>query len=295
MHEFWVPGDKCDLGYQNIRDTDTGPSPEIRALLENNWEHFRPYADETFREEFSAQPDARFWEMYLCVRLLKARKNVVDRNNRPADGPDFCVIEDDGPVWIEAVTFGHGDDKNPDRVPEMQFDGVAHNVPVSEVELRISSVFIKKSLKFLTYIDQGLVPKNERQLIAINPGKTSQQASFEGRGSPMCVLYPLGDQYVTFFKDSAATDSGYHRRTEIEKASGAKVPIGMFADEQHNHLSGVIWSKTTLGNFFFRENDLTFYPNGTPISALRPGWLDWGGEWSSSVNDDGKFVLTRII
>lgn len=257
LHEFWIPGTDCDLGYRNIRDLDNDTCTEIRRLLEVYWDQCKDFMDEKFREEFARQPDARFWEIYLCRRLLNAGHPLVKRKERPAKGPDFFIDDGDRRVWIEAVTFGHGHVENPDRVPEMEFrsvedDGplVAQPVPVNEVELRISSVFDKKSNKFKEYAINGLVGINDVNLIAINPGKVSMHAGYEGRGSPMCVLYPLGDQYVTFFKDTDKTASGYHLRTEIKKALGREVPIGVFADEQHNYVSAVIWSKTTLGNFF---------------------------------------------
>ena len=111
----------------------------------------------------------------------------------------------------------------------------------------------------------------------------------------MCVLYPLGDQYVTFFKDTDKTASGYHLRTEIKKALGREVPIGVFADEQHNYVSAVIWSKTTLGNFFYDHNDLTLYPNTTPDHPLPAGWLDWAHEWEARVVSEDSCELKRIV
>ena len=100
---------------------------------------------------------------------------------------------------------------------------------------------------------------------------------------------------MTFHKDSSETSSGYHFRTQITKSTGKAVPIGMFADEQHNHVSGAIWSKTTLGNFFQDRNDLAFFPNTTPAVSLKPGWMDWGIEWEASVDDDGQCSLIKLV
>ncbi|MEM7683853.1 MAG: hypothetical protein AAF293_03440 [Pseudomonadota bacterium] len=282
------------MGYRNIRDLEKGPCAAIRALLESYWDQCKGYADEMFREEFAVQPDPRFWELYLFHRLLSAGKALVERARRPNDGPDLLVDDGDQRVWIEAVTFGPGDDTNPDRVPDLKYDGTAQYVPLREIELRISSVFMKKSNTFIRYLENERVSRSDLCLIAINPGQLSPQTSFEDRGSPFCVLYPLGDQYVTFRKNSPETTSGYYFRTELEKSSRTKVPTGMFADGQHDHIAGVIWSNTTLGNFFYGENDLTLFPNSTPIRPLTQGWLDWAIEWGASVHEDNQCTLTRL-
>lgn len=295
MHEFWIGGNDCDPGYKNIRDLAEGPPVEIRKQLENYWDELQPYLDAELREEFAKQPDARFWEMYLSARVLRAGKHVVPRTNRPRNGPDILIEDENGRIWIEAVCFGRGATSNPDKVPEMVFDGSAQAVPVNEIELRISTVFSKKSKTFARYLETGLVEPEDRTLIAINPGKLSAETTEDSRSSPFCVLYPLGDQYVRFFKDSDHTENGHHYRTHIEKKSGVKVPSGMFADQQHCHISGAIWSKTHLGNHFYGQSDLTFFPNSTPIAPLAQGWMDWEGEWGVTVVEDSQVTMTKLI
>ncbi|WP_024576216.1 MULTISPECIES: hypothetical protein [unclassified Afipia] len=81
--------------YTKLRTAEFPIEKEIKAGLEALWTRYEPYADANFRQEFSRQPDNRFWEMYLTVRLLDADKKVrlkagVVRAARDF-GPDICI------------------------------------------------------------------------------------------------------------------------------------------------------------------------------------------------------------
>ncbi len=52
---------------------------EIREELEALWRVYAPYADTDFRQNFARDLDARFWEMYLTVQLLKDGKDIRPR------------------------------------------------------------------------------------------------------------------------------------------------------------------------------------------------------------------------
>jgi hypothetical protein len=66
MASLWsIDGDDCDPGFRNLRSGDTKNDEQRRADLDAIWAKFEPYADPTFVKQFSQDPDAQFWEMYL--------------------------------------------------------------------------------------------------------------------------------------------------------------------------------------------------------------------------------------
>lgn len=289
-----MDGDEFDQGYVNLREGDYPTSKMIKEELSKLWRKFEPYADGNFREEFARNPDARFWEMFLCVSLLDAGKQIVERKDRCEEGPDFLVHDGHTKIWIEAVTFGPGAEGRQDSVPEFSFDGTAQQVPVNQIELRISGAFAEKRKKFAGYLKQGLISPDDLCLVAISPGRLSWLCNDHGRGSPLTVLYPIGDQYVTFFKDSDATESGYNARLDIEKTSGSKVPIGYLADETQKQIAGVIWSRTGISNFFEGGRGFHYFPNVVAENSLNEGWMDWDCEWKVTAIENGNVTMKRF-
>ena len=122
MALFDIDNPGAHIGYRNLRAGEFPIEREIRAGLEAIWARYEPYADANFLQEFSLQPDTRFWEMYLTVRLVDAGKKVrtraeMPRANRDA-GPDICVQKGTRKIWIEAVSPDQGHQNNPDRVAD---------------------------------------------------------------------------------------------------------------------------------------------------------------------------------
>ena len=81
----------------------------IREGLNALWPNYGPYADSHFREEFAKQPNSQFWEMYLTVRFLDARKKL--RSRAGLAGAD----RDTGPECPQRVAldaFGNAADRD---------------------------------------------------------------------------------------------------------------------------------------------------------------------------------------
>jgi len=138
---FDVDNPDAQISYRNLRAAEFPVEKEIKA---------GPFADANFREEFSRQPDNRFWEMYLSVRLLDAAKKVrskaeVARAVRDV-GPDVCIQKGTRRIWIEAVLPDQGHENNPDRVAdwpaeERRIDAEEQR---RQVELRITTALNSK-------------------------------------------------------------------------------------------------------------------------------------------------------
>ena len=73
-----------------------------RAFLEELWRDSAPFADANFTLELPRNLQARFFEMYLTVALLRQNKCLLRRGERGCEGgPDVCVANDTHRVWLE--------------------------------------------------------------------------------------------------------------------------------------------------------------------------------------------------
>jgi hypothetical protein len=138
------------IGYRNLRIGEFPVEREIKAALEALWARYEPYADANFCQEFSRQPDNRFWEMYLTVRLLDAGKKIRSRAELPSAardvGLDLCNQKGTRRTWIEAVSPELGHANNPDRLADWPAEEARIDVDEQrhQVELRITTALSSK-------------------------------------------------------------------------------------------------------------------------------------------------------
>jgi hypothetical protein len=194
MALFDVDNPDAHIGYRNLRAAEFPVEKEIKAGLEALWVRYEPYADANFREEFSRQPDNRFWEMYLSVRLLDAAKKVrskaeVARAARDV-GPDVCIQKGTRRIWIEAVSPDQGHENNPDRVAdwpaeERRIDAEEQR---RQVELRITTALSSKIEKFKEYRDNGMIDERDSCIVAISAGQFVLQTVHGG----LCLAHRGG-------------------------------------------------------------------------------------------------------
>lgn len=294
---------EADTAYLNIQSALSPQEAAIRDALEAFWEIYEPYADTNFRQNFARQPDARFWEMYLTVKLLEAGKNVRPRSELPAGdrdaGPDIRVEEENCAIWIEAITPEPGDPSNVDRVPEtipIREGRMAQASPRRQVELRISSALLEKRQAFERYRQQGLVANNDLCVVAVSGARFHAQSGTVGLPPAVTAVYPLGNEYVTISRETLdVVASGYHHSAEIGRSEATPIPRYAFL---HNHfagVSGLIWSRRTIGNFSApgQSHDFNFVHNFAADSRFPRGWLDWVEE--DVVDEVGELLeLTRM-
>ena len=73
----------------------------MKRLAQEMWQKFEAWADPNFPEQFSQHVRARFWEMYLGVRLLEKYFHLVPK--KFSDCPDFHILLEGKHLWIEAT------------------------------------------------------------------------------------------------------------------------------------------------------------------------------------------------
>jgi hypothetical protein len=291
MALFDVTDPDADQGYRNIQAAEQ-PSElaRIRESLESFWLRYEPYADGNFRQEFARQPDARFWEMYLTVRLL-ARKKLSTRVEvtaaRAKGGPDICIRKGKRKIWIEAIAPEPGDDPNLDRIPDLLIGSEQmQDVPKREVELRITSALLKKTDAFRAYREKGIVGDNDSCVVAVSASQFALQAAKEGLPYAVTAVYPFGDEFFVLDRAGQIVHRGHHHAGEIARINRAPVKRSAFQHKHFESVSGLIWSCRSIGNFLGQADDFVYIHNQAAQKPIPRKWIRWVEEYAPI--DQGK-------
>jgi hypothetical protein len=301
MALFEINDPDADSGYRNLRAApDPSPGGRIRQGLEVLWSIYEPYADSNFIGEFARHPDERFWEMYLTVKLLKAGRHVRTRAElTTADrdtGPDICIRKVTRKIWIEAVSPGQGDtDKNPDRVPDVPQGGGQLESARREVELRITTELLTKAERFQAYRDQAIVGENDSCIVAISAGQFPFQAIEAGLPPAVTAVYPFGAEELILDKRRPVfLERRHHHSPEIKRVGAPDDPIprNAFQDERFAHVSGLIWSLRSIGNFLGQAHDFIYIHNSVARKPIPRAWNRWVEEYIP-VEQGQKLKVTK--
>lgn len=287
---FDFDGANLDQGFVNLRAADHPTERQLHDLIEQMWRRYEPYADPDFRDGFARDVDGRFWEMYLGCTLLEAGRALLPVAERLRDGgqPDLCVLTDEGRIWIEAITPEDGD-PGPDQivrpVPINEGGGLIA-APVRQAQLRITSAFWTKFKKVQRYLQQGVIGENDMRIIAISASRFGVYVPDEHPPLIMTSLFPIGDAYITIDRDTdELVDQGFHAAPEIER-QGQPIPRTAFLNPLFADVSGVLWSRVSLGNLSRKARPLTFVHNPHARRPLEPRWGVWDREYVTVVDGD---------
>lgn len=203
---FDVNGANLDLGFENLKAAESPIEQELRAMLQEMWSRYEPYADTDFRHGFARDVDGRFWEMYLGCTLLEAGRTLLPVVERQRDGgqPDLCVLEHGRRIWIEATTPDEGA-PGPDQivrpVPINQGGGLAA-APIRQAQLRTSCAFWTKAQRIARYLEQGVIAPEDPRIIAISASRFGVYVAEQPLPLIMTTLFPIGDAYITIDRDT---------------------------------------------------------------------------------------------
>lgn len=273
--------DDADVIYRGIRDnSDSAPT---KALLEQMWAEFEPYADTNFRTEF-AKPEnfeSRLWEMYLGYTLLLKGKQLERTQGK---GPDFHVASRLGaPIWIEATTPSAGEGH--DAVPKWH-DGPLPTGFTDAIILRLRNAIESKHKKLLDYLNSGTVGPNDPFVIAINGHRLLSGWKGLEPNPPRIVraVLPLGDSYITYSREKkAATGGGHKHRPEILKLSGNSVSTTIFQDPAYRDISAILYCDLDVCSLLVNESDigLDYVMVHNPLTGnpVAHRWLPCGREF----------------
>lgn len=290
---LFSPGPATDDAYLNIRTGETDWLLAARTCIETLWAQFYSFADPNFLTEIRRDFQARFWEMYLTCTMLQHQ----DRGycvSCPKPGPDILLEFNGSRIWIEAVTATNGAPGLPDTLGPK---GDAAN-PEEKIVLRYTTAIQEKYRKYLGYLREGHIAKNDAYVIAINAANLLYKWTHAVDDAPPFVkaLYPLG--YYQLLLDRISGDIVGHQnetRSEIIKASGKKVPVYAFMDRRWRGISAVLCSFAlptytgTLGLDF----ELAYNPMAR--SPLHTGLITAKRVWTAELNESGGNLMGRTL
>lgn len=288
---FDVDGANLDLGFENLKIAEFPIEQQLRAMLQEMWARYEPYADPDFRQGFARDVDGRFWEMYLGCTLLEAGRRLLPVTDRQREGgqPDLCVLEEDRRIWIEAITpdeGASGPDQTVRPVPIKEGGGLVA-APIRQAQLRASSAFWTKAQRIARYIEQGVIAPEDIRIIAISASRFGVYVAEQPLPLIMTTLFPIGDAFITIDRDTGdVLDEGFHAAPMIHRERNP-IPRTAFLDERFADISGVIWSRVGLGNLSRQARPITYVHNPLAQVSLPTNWGIWDREFVTSQQGDG--------
>jgi hypothetical protein len=288
---FDVDGANLDLGFEHLKAAELPVEQQLRALVQEMWADYEPYADQDFRQGFARDVDGRFWEMYLGCTLLDAGRTLLPVADRQRDGgqPDLCVLDNDRRIWIEAITPDEGA-PGPDQivrpVPINEGGGLAA-APIRQAQLRTSSAFWTKAQKITRYIQHGVIAPEDTRIIAISASRFGAYVTEHPLPLIMTTLFPIGDAIITIDRDTGdVLEQGFQAAPLIHRECNP-IPRTAFLDERFAEISGVIWSRVGLGNLSREVRPITYVHNPFAQVPLPANWGIWDREFVTTRQGDG--------
>jgi hypothetical protein len=103
-------------------------------------------------------------------------------------------------------------------------------------------------------------------------------------GLPYAVsaVYPFGEQEFTIDRETAkVVKSDFTLSESIERKAKPEEPIPRtaFQSEEFKDISGIVWSRSSIGNFSRIHHDLTYVHNQRATRPIPRGWLRWREEY----------------
>ncbi len=139
---FFSLGICGDRDYEAVRDSDLPQMKVCKSFVEELWRDYEPYCDTNFLSNARSQFHQRFWEMYLCVTMIK-RGFAIEKSGNA--GPEFSITINGRKFWLEAIAPEAGTTE--DRVPELVMEQV-NPVHTEKILMRYTAALKEKLDKY---------------------------------------------------------------------------------------------------------------------------------------------------
>jgi hypothetical protein len=270
LFDFEMP--QASPEYLALRDETY--NTHLKNLAQEMWCIFSDWADSTFPQQFAYNVHPRFWEMYLGVRLLDLKFQLIPKQS--SFGPDFHVVLDGKNLWIEATapTEGSGND----AVPSLYEHSGIDPVPEDKIILRFTNAIAEKVKQREDYIQKEVVSRRDPYVIAVNGHGIGMNLLEGPQPNILKSVYPVGDYSFTIDVNTLETvRKGYQTRFQILKRSGAPVPTNAFLDPIYSGISGILYSNVALWAMpIIPGCEYLFIHNALADIPLEIGWLGTG-------------------
>jgi hypothetical protein len=290
MGLFDIDVPESTKGWQNLKAAESQTEAWIKVELEKLWQSHEPFADDAFRSEFARQPEPRFWEMYLTTHLLRGRRGLIPRRDiarcKNGDkGPEVGIRKSNRVIWIEAIAPDKGDDAL-DQVPQFLPAGTSERIlraaPRREVELRITSALYKKALVFRHYRKEGIIGEKDSCIVAISAAQFALQTVTGGLPYALSAVYPFGKEEITIDRKTGKfVKNEFTLSDTIERRAKPEEPIKRtaFQSDFFKDISGIVWSRSSIGNFSTIQHDLVYIHNQRATRPIPRHCMRWREEY----------------
>jgi hypothetical protein len=284
-----------DMSYINLRAEKNEFSSDARKHCEELWALHEPHADREFLVEIRSSFQARYWEMYLTVCLIREGYHVCC----PKPGPDVGIEFEGRRIWFEATCPTRGKDGAPDQVPEEKFtalgeEPVVQDVPNERMVLRyLNSISTKYREQYSSWLKEGTVSPEDAFMIAVNPNRLGHEWADTQPPRILQAAFAVGNPYIVIDRDSLKqVDSSYQFRDKIAKAWGAPVASGVFHLGEYRGLSALLCSRIHVGRLPARMGiDFQLVPNPQAAVPL-PQAFRLPGTYYRVDKAEGKYRMT---
>ncbi|GIN38474.1 hypothetical protein [Heyndrickxia oleronia] len=223
--------------HPNFKNVFHDNLPYVREVL-LNWSNGFHDRDGKFVYEFQTTFNSSFWELYLFSVLKELNLEVDFTKNRP----DF-VIKGNKPFCIEATIASHPFNGQPEWIKNIDEDMKKWTTDkvIDNATIRLANSFISKSRYYQSSYSKLDYTKDLPYVIAIAPFD-SPYFFVQNHQAIRRVLYGF-DRFVAIDWNENERDIIEEITMEsIEKKKDIEIPLGYFNDEQHSHVSAVIFS-----------------------------------------------------
>lgn len=289
------PPEGCAQNYRNLWEPPNARSALVRQQCEELWRDFSDLADGNFIERFPFELHQRWFEMYLGASLRRAGLSP----SAPKPGPDFQIIVERAPIFIEAIAPTAGDPLHPDMVPEPVYidadgEAMAAQVPHDLITFRLATAFRTKANAFDGYRRKGYVGAGDACIIAMNlraiPHAWADAEEFWFR-----ALYGVGNRFVAVDRAGGATMAGREHRELLQRRDGANEDVAPLLRSELAGISGVLGSAADLANLPNPlGDDFLLMPHARSNSAYPRGLLRRGGEVVLHAEDGERWGVETI-
>jgi hypothetical protein len=281
--------------YRNLFAPEKDRVALMRDRCEALWRDFHDLADPAFVDRLPFEFHQRWFEMYIGVALRQVGLHV----EAPKPGPDFRVVVDGSPIYIEAIAPTAGNPLHADAVPEPVYrdtegHAMAVSVPHDQITLRLADAFRRKADVIDGYRRKCYIGERDPCLIAISlrdiPHAWADAEEFWFR-----ALYGAGGRFVLFDRNGQAQREGREHRALLHRASGAAEDVAPLVNPDRAGVSGVLGSAADVGNVPSPlGDDFLLMPHATALTPYPQSFLPRGTEILLRSNDTGSWDAQAI-
>lgn len=277
-----------DPNYKIIRDSTKPGDIEWKRHIEERWKVFQPYVNAQFREKAQEDIFPFWWEMFLGAKLLENEFNL-DRVG--VEEPDICINYDDKRVWVEATMpkKGGGQDRVPDLLSYKENCGQAVYLPTAQIILRYTNAISSKNNQRENRLNSGVCAPTDPYIIAIHSYFLNDFSS-AGIQNIVKAVYPVGNLFVDFSRESEGTQGQYSYRDVISKGNDTEISTSVFlneASDEYKGISGILFARCHPGRLTnLRESDFIFIHNFLANNPLPFGIFNFAQEFYIEETED---------